>query len=112
MAESPIRDPEQIRQDCAAKLRPVETSGRFSAILGCLLGEDWAKPQIVEMVLSHKTLWAQNEGELGFNHYVGAEEDLIRNIHGIAETVGLDGDELGYLVGTVAKLKRVEREKT
>jgi hypothetical protein len=40
MTEPPLREPEQIRHDCAAKLRPIETSGMFTAILGCLLRED------------------------------------------------------------------------
>jgi hypothetical protein len=42
---------------------------------------------------------------VGFDKFLGAEADLIRNIHGIAETAGLDGDELGYLLGKVAALK-------
>ena len=37
--------------------------------------------------------------------FLGAEEDPIRNVHGIAKRAGLDGDELGY---TLAKNKRVE----
>jgi hypothetical protein len=36
----PIRDPDQIRRDCACKLRAVEVSDHFQAILGCLLDED------------------------------------------------------------------------
>jgi hypothetical protein len=40
MSEAALREPAQIRRDCAAKPRPVETSGMFTAILGCLLGED------------------------------------------------------------------------
>jgi hypothetical protein len=31
-----------------------------------------------------------------------AEAGLIRNIHGIDTVAGLDGDELGYLLGKVA----------
>jgi hypothetical protein len=34
-----IREPDQIRQDCARKLRAVQISSHFQAILGCLLGE-------------------------------------------------------------------------
>jgi len=45
----PIRDPGQIRQDCARKLRAVQVSDHFQAILGCLLGEDWTTPRLVEM---------------------------------------------------------------
>jgi hypothetical protein len=47
------------------------------------------------------------EGEVDFNYVVGAEEDLIRNVHGIAKTAGLDGDELGYLLAAIAKIKKV-----
>ncbi len=108
MTEPAIREPEQIRQDCAAKLRPIETSGMFTAILGCLLREDWAEPRIEEMVVTDKCLLARSEGQLTHKLFLGAEADLIRNIHGIAKTAGLDGDELGYLLGAVAKLRRIE----
>jgi hypothetical protein len=47
------------------------------------------------------------KGEAGFNHILGDEEDLIRNVHGIAKTAGLDGDELGYLLAAIARIKRV-----
>ena len=46
----PIREPDQIRQDCARKLRAVQVSEHFQAILGCLLNEDWTTPRLVEMV--------------------------------------------------------------
>jgi hypothetical protein len=42
------------------------------------------------------------------NLHLGAAADLIRNIHGVAEVAGLDGDERGYLVGRVAAIKRIE----
>lgn len=104
-----LREPGQIRRDCAAKLRNVATSGRFTAILGCLLGEDWATPRIVEMRLTRdRCLLARQASDVGFNDFLGAEADLIRNIHGIAKTAGLDGDELGWLLGAVARLKRME----
>ena len=41
-----IRKPEQIRQDAASKLRSIQVSDHFKAILGCLLGEDWTTPQV------------------------------------------------------------------
>ena len=46
------------------------------------------------------------EGEVSFKAYLAASEDLIRNIHGIAPVAELDGDEIGYLVGKVAEIKR------
>jgi hypothetical protein len=97
MSEQPIREPEQIRQDCVRKLRSVETSGFFTAILGCLLGEDWSTPRIAELrITSDRCLLSRLEGEPGFNGFLGAEADLIRNIHGIAEVAGLDGAELDF----------------
>jgi hypothetical protein len=108
MTEPVLRAPEQIRQDCAAKLRPIETSGMFTAILGCLLGEDWATPKIEQLLLTDKCLLARTEDEVTHKLFLGAQEDLIRNVHGIAKAAGLDGDELGYLLAAIAKIKRVE----
>jgi hypothetical protein len=38
--------------------------------------------------------------------YLGTQDDLTRNIHGLAAVADLDGDEIGYLVGAVAAIKR------
>lgn len=48
----PIREPDQIRQDCARKLRAVEVSDHFQVILGCLLGEDWSTPRLIAMFIT------------------------------------------------------------
>lgn len=106
MPDPAIREPEQIRRDCAAKLRVVNTSGMFTAILACLLDEDWTDPKIEQLAMTHdRCLLARAEGDCGFDKFLGAEADLIRNIHGVAEVAGLDGDELGYLLGKIADLK-------
>lgn len=103
----PIRDPDQIRQDAAQKLQAVEVSDHFRAILGCLLKEDWTTPQLVEMVITPEGhLVGRCEGEASFKAFLGASEDLIKNIHGVAPVAELDGDEIGYLVGRVAEIKR------
>ncbi|MCY2963791.1 MAG: hypothetical protein NT069_09130 [Planctomycetota bacterium] len=44
--------------------------------------------------------------EPSFRAFLGAPEDLIRNIHGVAPVAKLDGDEVGLLVAKVAELKR------
>ena len=46
------------------------------------------------------------DGESAFKAFLGASEDLIKNIHGVAPVAGLDGDEIGYLLGRVAEIKR------
>ena len=106
MSDYPIRNPDQIRQDATRKLRQVQVSDHFHAILGCLLGEDWTTPRLVEMVISP-------DGHMlgrcaGWERFtlLGASEDLLKNIHEVAKTADLDGDESGYLVAKVAEIKR------
>ena len=107
MNDPTIREPEEIRQDCARKLRAVQVSDHFQAILGCLLGEDWTTPRLVEMVITPDGhLLGCCDGEASFQAFLGASEDLLRNIHGVAPVAELDGDEIGYLVGRVAEIKR------
>ena len=102
----PIREPEQIRHDCARKLRAVKVSDHFQAILGCLLGEDWTTPRLAEMVITPDGhLIGRCDGESSFKAFLGASEDLLKNIHGIAPVAGLDGDEVGYLLGKVVEIK-------
>jgi hypothetical protein len=109
MPDEPIREPDQIRRDCATKLRSVETGDMFTAILGCLLGEDWSTPRIEEMrVTPDRCLLARVEGEATFKAFLGAETDLIRNVLGVAEVAGLDGDEVGYLLGRIAEIKGIK----
>ena len=105
--EPTICELDQIRQDCARKLRAVEISDHFQAILGCLLDEDWTTPRLVEMVItSDGHILGRCDGEEAFKAFLGASEDLIKNIHGVAPVAELDGDEIGFLVGKVAEIKR------
>ena len=107
MTDSPIRDPDQIRQDCARKLRAVQVSDHFRAILGCLLQEDWTTPRLIEMVITPDGhVLGRCDGEASFKAFLGASEDLIKNIQGLAKVAELDGDEVGYLVAKVAEIKR------
>jgi len=95
-----IRNPDQIRQDAARKLRQVQVSDHFQAILGCLLGEDWTTPRLVEMVITPDGhILGRCDGETSFKAFLGASEDLLKNIHGVANTAELDGDEVGYFGG-------------
>lgn len=47
-----MREPEEIRRDCARKLEAVEVSDHFRVILGCLIGENWTTPRLVEMAIT------------------------------------------------------------
>jgi hypothetical protein len=102
-----IREPDQLRQDCARKLRAVQVSDHFQAILGCLLGEDWTTPRLIEMVITPDGhMLGRCDGDATFKAFLGASEDLIKNIHDVAPVAELDGDEIGFLVGKVAEIKR------
>lgn len=105
--DSPLREPDQIRQDAARKLRTVQVSEHFQAILGCLLDENWTTPQLIEMVITPDGhILGRCDGDLSFIAFLGASEDLIKNIHGVAPVAELDGDEIGYLVAKIAEIKR------
>ena len=102
-----IREPDQIRKDAARKLRAVQVSDHFQAILGCLSGEDWTTPRLVEMVITPDGhVLGRCDGEPSFKAFLGASADLLKNIHGVAPVAELDGDEIGYLVAKVAEIKR------
>src|SRR5262245_40653371 len=107
MSEPTIREPEDIRRDCARKLRSVNVSDHFQASLGCLLGEDWPTPGLAERALTPDGhLLGRCEREPSFRAFLGAADDLLRNIHGVAPVAELDGDEIGFLVGKGAEIKR------
>lgn len=103
---APIREPDQIRSDAACKLRSVSISDHFQAVLGCLLNEEWTTPRLVEMVITPDGhLLGRCQGQTSFSAFLGASDDLLKNIHGIAPVAELDGDEVGYLLGKVAEIK-------
>jgi hypothetical protein len=82
-------------------------SEHFQAILGCLLGENWTTPRLVDMVITPDGhMLGQCEGQASFSTFLGASEDLLQNIHGVAAVANLDGDELGYMLGKAAEIKR------
>ena len=102
-----MRDAGEIQESCARKIAQVQISDQFRAILGCLLEQDWTTPRLVQMILSPDGhLLGRAEGQATEQVYLGTQEDLTRNIHGLAAVADLDGDEVGYLVGAVATIKR------
>lgn len=108
MPKQSDREREEVRRDCARKLRTVETSGTFTAIVGALLGEDWSSPAFAELQISPVYLLGrQLEGEAVLKVYRGTEEDLIRSIHGIAAAAQLELHEVGFLLDRIAELRVV-----
>jgi hypothetical protein len=93
MIEPHIREPEEIRQGLAAKLRQIEADDQFSIALACFLASQWTTPRIEELHLtSSRSLIVRFTGQAEFTEYKGTRADLIREIH----AADLDGDEFGY----------------
>ena len=98
----------KIRTDCARKLRPTETGDMFTAILAALLKEDWTTPKIENLLIAYDRCILPPTGEMTHKIFIRAEADLIRNIRGIGEVAGLDGDELAHQLDKVAESRRIE----
>jgi hypothetical protein len=106
MIDPTIREPEQIRQDCARKLRQVQVSDHFQAILGCLLGEDWSTPRLIEMVMTPDGhVLGRCDGDTSFKAFLGASEDLMRNIHGVAQVVIISVIQDAFPAATVVTVR-------
>ena len=66
------------------------------------------RPRLIEMQyhVGWTTWLGRCEGDVSFKAFLGASEDLIKNIHNVAPVAELDGDEIGYLLGRIAETKR------
>jgi hypothetical protein len=107
MTKRAPREPEQIRQNCAAKFRPVMRRLPLS-FLGYLLGEDWGEPRIEDMMISDEGVLARIEGQMTHTLIFCCRKCLIRQVVCLGKAVRLDGDEMGYLLAAIARIKRVE----
>ena len=88
--DSPIREPDQIRQDAARKLRTVDVSDHFQAILGCLLGEDWTTPRLIEMVITlDGHLIGRCDGDSSLKALLGTSTGLRRWPNSMATKWGI-----------------------
>lgn len=103
ISKTRMRATKEIHRDCVQKLRSIETSAMFLAILASLLDEDWTTPNISELrITSDDRLFGRSAGEANFKAFRCAKHGLVRSIHRLASVARLDGDELGYLLGKVA----------
>ncbi len=79
------------------KLRPNRfpgMSGRMAAVVGYIVGEDWSKPRIVELVItSDGWVLARNAGHVGFDTIIGTAADLERNWNNLLLAAGLKSRE-------------------
>lgn len=86
-------------ESLTAKLHPRRfsaMSAKMASIVGYILGQEWVKPswQINSlMVTSDGFVMAQVKGDIGLNHFIGAETDLARNWDELLKVADLGPDE-------------------
>jgi hypothetical protein len=100
--------PQSPEERVIAKLHPdqLKTSGMFTAILGALLGQDWTTPRLVELTITFdECLLGREEGDVGFNLFLGAAEDLLNNLLGISDVAGLTPEERRWLLDKARALR-------
>jgi hypothetical protein len=90
------------------KIQAVEVSPKFMAILDCLLGvERRTTPALTDIIITANGLiLGQAQGDLGHNQVLGEEEDLRRNIRGVAKAADLNEAETASLLARVDALHR------
>lgn len=96
----------EMRERLAAKLRPgiINTSAKFTAVLGYILDESWTEPEIVTIeIAADDTLIVTTNANGGEEQIEGLGADLWRNLYGIADAAGLTKEEKDALV---ARAKR------
>ncbi len=84
-----------------AKLSPdrLKVSGKFSAILGFLVGEAFTDPQITGMTItSDGIVLAARTDDMLMNEIIGDVSDLDRNLINMGEVIGLTGEERSLLM--------------
>src|SRR5262245_1648627 len=105
MTEPTIQEPEDIRRDCAGNCGPPKSatiSRRFSAACSARTGRRHSCQD------GHHIGWTPARSMHRRDSIQGipwVPADLLKNVHGVAKVAKLDGDEIGYLVGSVAEIK-------
>ena len=80
----------------ALKLHPrrfTGMSGKMAAIVAYVLGEHWTTPEIAELIISDGVVLAREDGDIGYNSFIGAVEDLKRNVSNLLAAAGLTEQE-------------------
>lgn len=79
------------------KLNPkrfTTMSPRMGSIVAYILGQDWVTPQVSGlMVTSDGFVLASVKGDIGYNHFIGAESDLKDNWGRLLHIAALGHDE-------------------
>ena len=80
------------------KLHPsrfTEMSPKMAAIVGCIIGERFTNPSLVELsITSDGYVLGRREGDCGLNEWIGSADDLERNWKALIEVANLTVEEV------------------
>lgn len=89
----------EVHNNVAEKIARVKVSEKFTAILGAMLDQHWTNPRLTCLcATSDGFVLGEQEGDLGFNEFLGALSDLERNCRGVAEVAELTPGETNYFL--------------
>lgn len=107
MANKPIREPEELRQSCIAKIKSHVELEPQQAALAYLLDDKWTERGFAELALDWDgDVLGRREDEKDFHEELCSLEDFGSYVIYRAKLAGLDGDEQGYLLGRAVTVKR------
>jgi hypothetical protein len=95
------KEPEEIRQACVRKLKNIETSAPFTAMIACLLNENWTSSRILQLHLTPDHCLLSETG-------VSRTQDLVRH-QCVPENVpfAIPWEELEKKIKVPASVKRI-----
>jgi hypothetical protein len=92
------KDMLETLQSLKRKLHPSRytgMSGKMAAIVAYIVGDVWTDPYIVGIIVtSDGGVLARQADDIGYNNWIGSEEDLTRNWLRLLEAAGLTQEEM------------------
>lgn len=107
MGEMPMREPEELRQSCVAKLKVHQDGEQQTAVIAFLVGETWTEHGFVDLAIDwNGDVLGRRETESDYHEELCPFDCLVDYVKSRAVIGNLDGDEFGYLLGQTVAIKR------
>ena len=84
---------QEIKETIIDKMSRLNTSGKMTAIIGCLLGQEWTEPVLDEIIVNKTEVLGHLKGDCGYNDFIGATEDFLVNVRGCVDAVKLTKEQ-------------------
>jgi hypothetical protein len=65
-------------------------SPKMGALVACILNEDWTVPRLMSLfVTSDNMVLAMEQGDIGYNHFIGSLDEVSRNWENLLNVAGV-----------------------